>query len=257
MTLLALRGTEHWLRQYRYIWRGTILSSLVTPPIYLAALGYGLGSFVGANPAVTGGVDYLAFVGSGLLAAMVLQTAAIEGTFPVMAAMRWHKQYRAMVYAPLGPDDVLVGHLVFLMLRVLMTGLAFFGYLAAFGVVRDLAALWVLPVVLLVGLACMTPLVAFSAYVERDAAIVVLQRFVVTPMMLFGGVFFLLDRTPFAVQAIAMATPLWHGVELCRDVLLSRPLTGAWLHVAVLTAWAAAGFLAARHVFRTRLGSWS
>ena len=43
---LALRPLEFFLAQYRRVWRGTAVTSVVTPVVYLLALGWGLGQFL-------------------------------------------------------------------------------------------------------------------------------------------------------------------------------------------------------------------
>ena len=62
---------------YRRVWRGTFMSSLLNPVLYLTALGVGLGKLVnqGSTPL---GVPYLDFVAPGMLAATAMQIAAIE-----------------------------------------------------------------------------------------------------------------------------------------------------------------------------------
>jgi lipooligosaccharide transport system permease protein len=74
------------------------------------------------------------------------------------------------------------------------------------------------------------------------------------PLMLFSGTFFPLSQLPGWLRLLAYATPLWHGVDLCRmlspgDVDLPRAL----IHVAYLTALSAAGIWAGARTYRRRL----
>ena len=73
----SLRAYEYWLTVYRRVWRGTVVTSVLNPVLYLSALGIGLGKLVnnGGNPL---GVPYLDFVAPGLLAAVGMQIATIE-----------------------------------------------------------------------------------------------------------------------------------------------------------------------------------
>ena len=51
-------------------------------------------------------------------------------------------------------------------------------------------------------------------------------RFGMMPLMLFSGTFFPLSQLPGGLRAVAYATPLWHGVALCRALSLgTRPVT--------------------------------
>ena len=90
--------------------------------LFLAAMGLGLGSLVNRGHATSlGGVTYLVFLAPALLAAGAMQTAALESTWPVMAAVKWLKTYDAMLATPLRVRDVLAGHLIWIALRVTMT----------------------------------------------------------------------------------------------------------------------------------------
>jgi lipooligosaccharide transport system permease protein len=80
-------------------------------------------------------------------------------------------------------------------------------------------------------------------------------RFGAVPMMLFSGTFFPVSRLPGWLQPIAYATPLWHGVALCRGLSLGTGLS-AWsvaAHVGYLVAITAAGLWAGSVTYRRRL----
>ena len=73
-------------------------------------------------------------------------------------------------------------------------------------------------------------------------------------MFLFGGAFYPIEQLPTWLQPVAWCTPLWHGVELCRGLVLGGLSLGAGLgHFAVLLAFFAAGILAASVTFERRL----
>jgi lipooligosaccharide transport system permease protein len=65
-----------------------------------------------------GGVPYLDYVAPGLLAAAAMQTATIESSWPVMAAIKWSRVYHAMIATPLTERDAFVGHQLFVITRV-------------------------------------------------------------------------------------------------------------------------------------------
>src|SRR2546425_2400343 len=136
----ALRSLEYWAYRYKRTWRGSIVSSVLQPVLFLAAMGLGLGSLVnrgGAGRAHLGGVTYLVFLAPALLAAAAMQTAAMEASWPVMAAVKWLKTYDAMLATPLRVRDVLVGHLTWIAMRVAMTCAVFLVVMAAFGAVKS------------------------------------------------------------------------------------------------------------------------
>ena len=80
------------------------------------------------------------------------------------------------------------------------------------------------------------------------------MRFGLIPMFLFAGVFYPVDQLPAWVRPIAYLTPLYHGVELCRDAVLERlELWPTLIHVGVLVGVVAATLAIAARTFTRRL----
>ena len=50
-----------------------------------------------------------------------------------------------------------------------------------------------------------------------------LFRFAVVPMFLFAGTFFPVDQLPVWTRPLVWATPLWHGTEAARQLMLGTP----------------------------------
>jgi lipooligosaccharide transport system permease protein len=252
-SLPALRSYAYWWSQYRRTWRGSVVTTLVSPVLYLAAMGVGLGSLVHTSRTI-GGVSYLQFVGPGLLAATAMQIGAGESTYPVMSSFKWVRVYHAMAATPLMPLDILVGHLLWIATRLAMASAAYLGVVAAFGGIRSPLGLLALPACILVGLAFVGPIVAFAATRDTDAGFPALMRFGIVPMFLFSGTFFPISLLPEVLRWIAYATPLWHGVALVRSLALGRvDAVAEVVHVAYLAVWAAAGVAIAARVFRRKL----
>jgi lipooligosaccharide transport system permease protein len=261
----ALRVLEHELLVYRRVWRGSIFSSFLSPVLYLAAMGVGLGSLVdagggagagtgSASGAALAGVSYLAFVAPGLLAATAMQTAAGESTFPIMAGLVWVKSFHGMTATPIQPADVVIGKLTYIGLRLLLVVGVFFVVTVLFGALAGPGAVLAVPAALLTGLAFAAPIAAYSA-TQRDAnGFNALFRFGVIPLFLFSGTFFPIEQLPDILQAVAHVTPLWHGVDLCRSLALgtAEPVQTV-IHLAYLGTMTAAGVAAAFVTFRRRL----
>lgn len=251
----AVRIFEHQALVYRRTWRGTLFITFVTPVLFLAAMGLGLGSIVDANnPGGIDGVSYLAFLAPGLLLATAMQAAAFESTWPVMAGIVWLRTYEAMLATPASVRDIILGHLAWVTVRLSMVAAVFIGVMFAFGAVTSpLAVLAFFPAVL-TGLAFAAPITAFAATQKNDSGFNVLFRFGITPLFIFSGTFFPITQLPDFVQPIAYLTPLYHGVALARDLALGtlEPVSAA-IHVAVLVGFVVVGYLAAVWAFRRRL----
>lgn len=243
---------EYWLVQYRAVWRGTVVAGVLTPVLFLTAMGIGLGSLVDGAGRLGG--EYLLFLAPGLMAATAMQTAEFESTYPVMGAIKWIRTYHAMLATPLGVADILLGHLLFVALRVLSVASIYLAVIALFGAAPSWLALAAIPAALLTGMAFATPIFAFSAGHENDAGFAALERFVIVPLFLFSGTFFPVSQLPDVIEWVAYVTPLWHGVELCRGLVTGTAELGAAAgHVGYLLLWVVAGVATARVVFARRL----
>ncbi len=254
---LAVRSLRSWLTNYRRTWQGTIYSSVLNPLLYLGAMGLGLGKLVDAHSqASLGNVSYLAFLAPGLLAAGAMQTAVGESTYPILGSIKWLKTYQAAVASPLRPADLFHGHLLFTTLRLIMNTSIFLVTMAAFGAVQSgwLMAAAIVPVGVLTGLAFAAPIEAWAVTRTRDQSFAVIFRFGMIPLFLFSGTFFPISQLPAWIRPVAYATPLWHGVALCRALSLGTAgLGSALLHVAYLAAVTAAGIAAGQRTYRRRL----
>jgi lipooligosaccharide transport system permease protein len=251
---LTLRPLEFFLAQYRRIWRASLVSSVVTPVVYLLALGVGMGAFLGEITYRGVTYDYLEFVAPGLLAATAMQLGVFEATWPVLSAVKWTRQYHAMLATPVRLRDVVLAHQGFIGSRVVLTAAAYLVVIAAFGAVGSPLAVLAVPVAALVGLVHSTLVAAWAARVETDSTFAAIFRFVVLPMFLFSGTFFPVDRLPPVLEALAYVTPLWHGVDLSRQLVLGDVV--GWLalaHVVYLLAFLALGLALAFWSYRRRL----
>src|SRR2546429_3094027 len=115
----ALLVLEHNLILYRRTWKGSIFVSFVSPLLFLAAMGFGLGSLISRGPVRTvEGVSYLAFLAPGLLAATTMQTAYVEATYPIIAKIQWLRTYDGMLATPLTIGNVVAGAISWLAFRL-------------------------------------------------------------------------------------------------------------------------------------------
>ena len=249
----ALRSYAYWLSQYRRTWRAGVFTTLLSPVLYLTAMGVGLGSLVHRSAAL-GDVTYLQFIAPGLLAATAMQIGSGESMYPVFGSFTWMRVYHAMAATPLMSFDILLGHLLWIATRVAMASGAYLAVVAAFGAIRSPLGLLAFPVCILIGMAVACPIVAFSATRETDGGFAALMRFGIIPMFLFSGTFFPVTQLPAAARWVAYATPLWHGVDLVRSLTLGHvDVLIAFGHVAYLGLWATVGIAIAGRIFKRRL----
>lgn len=250
-----LRVFEHEVLVYRRSWRGTLFSTFLSPVLFLAAMGIGLGALVDkSNPAALGGIPYLAFLGPGLIAAQAMQTAAFESTYPVMAGIVWLKTFDAMLATPVRVRDVVIGKLLWITARLAMVTGVFLVVMFLFGAVASPRAVLAWPVAILTGLAFTAPIAGYAATQTRDSGFSALFRFGITPLFLFSGTFFPVSQLPELMRPIAYLTPLYHGVQLSRDLALgSGDIISVAEHLGALLIFVAVGVALCFTTFRRRL----
>jgi lipooligosaccharide transport system permease protein len=252
---LATRPLQFYFTQYRRVWRGTVISSVVTPIVYLLALGWGLGQFVGTDLTFAGQTyDYLDLVAPGLLGATAMQIASFESSWPVLSAIKWDRQYHAMLASPLRIGDVVAGHQTWIALRLFSVSAVYAVIITAFGAVHSPLAILAVFAATLVGISFAAPIAAWGAYTETDSSFVAIFRFIIVPMFLFSGTFFPVTRLPLVLELVAYLTPLWHGVDLCRQLTLGEVDTwSALAHTGALAAFLVLGLTLAKISYRRRL----
>ena len=250
----AARVVEHNALVFRRQWRGSLTVSFFTPLFFLASMGLGLGGLVNRGSGGVGGVPYIDFLAPGLLAAVTMQTAAFECTYPLLGKIQWDRIYDAMLATPLAVRDLLLGEIAWVTLRLLLVSSIFWIVMAIFGVAHTPESLLAIPAATLSGVAFATPLIAFTSTQKNDGVMGTIFRVVITPLFLFGGAFFPISRLPGVLQAVAWATPLAHGVALSRGLVLGNLVTrDAIVHVLVLLVYTIAGAVIARPVLVRRL----
>ena len=125
---------------------------------------------------------------------------------------------------------------------------------AVFSVIVVLAAVvFLLFVLVAIGFAFGGAAMALTTYMRswQDFDYITLGTL---PLFLFSGTFFPISQLPAYIRPLAYATPLWHGVELCRMFTLGDV---DWLrvlgHSAYLMLFVVIGFLWAERTYAQRL----
>lgn len=254
-TPLSFRVFESEARVYRRTWRGSVISSFLNPILYLLAMGLGLGALVDANlPDGVAGISYLTYLAPGLLVATAMQTGAGEGAWKVMAGIKWVKTYHAKLATPIGIPSLVGGHMLWSGARVLMVSVVFAVVMSAFRVAPLLQSLLAVGPALLVGLAMAAATTAFTARLDEPTGLPLYFRFVVIPMFLFSGAFFPVSQLPDWLEPVALLTPMYHGVELSRAIVVgTEPAVTWWVSILYLLAWIVVGTLLTVGPFREKL----
>lgn len=258
-TPAAVRVWESHLTLYRRIWKSNVLGAFLQPLLYLLGMGLGVGALVDRRDDANnllGGLTYFQFLAPALMATTGMMISAGESLWPVAGGFKWQRTFHAQAAAPLSVGDITAGLALWQTTRALIAVTGVAGVLLLFDGTRSWGLLPAIPFGALTGVAFAAPLTAWSSTRDRDASFPMIMRFGITPLFLFGGAFYPIAQLPGWMQPIARVTPLWHGVELCRNSVHGRLTWGATLvHVAVLVSFAVAGWLASRITFAKKLAS--
>jgi lipooligosaccharide transport system permease protein len=233
--------------------RTTLLTTLgprfVEAVAYLAIMGLGLGTYV----RTIDGVDYVTYIAPGVAAATVMFGAVLESTYNAFVRIHVRRVVEAIVTTPLSVADVVVGEYLWATTRAVAYGLVFLVVMAAFGLIASPLAL-LAPLVFVLGALAFAALgMTYTSLVSDIEHFNLLFTAIITPMFLFGGVFFPFDDLPGWAQAIGWLLPLWHLAEATRDLTAGTvgPLTLA--HIGFLALIVAALFPVPLRRMRRRL----
>ena len=233
-------------------WRASFFLSVLSPVMFLSAMGLGLGSLVSEGRTFEG-ADYLSFFATGILASSAMQSGVFTATYPLLSKIMWQRNYEAILAAPLSIREIVVGELGWAAVTLFQLAIPFFGVMAVMGIFDSWSAVLAIPVAVLVGLSCCAPVMAFTATRQTDEAYSWLFRFVVTPLFLLSGTFFPIAELPSWARLVAQATPLFHGVELIRQLTIYDVRLSAVWHLSYLIALLAGGAVLAGRNLERRL----
>lgn len=230
-----------WMRNAT-VGRRTLFTTLtprfVEAIAYLAVMGLGLGTYLKQ----VDGVRYVDFIAPGVCATTVMFGAIIETTYNSFVRIHVRRVYEAAITTPLSVGDVVVGEYLWAATRAVAYGLVFLVVMIAFGLVASAWVLAAVPVMVVGALLFAVLGMVYTAYVSNIEHFNIFYTAVLTPMFLFGGVFFPFDGLPQWAQVIGWSLPLSHFVQSLRDLTLGGAGWSTIGHVAVMVAITAALF---------------
>jgi lipooligosaccharide transport system permease protein len=219
---------------YKRTYKFNVLPNFFEPFLFLLAMGLGLGAYLNRVK----GVEYIDFIAPGLAATAAMYGASFEVTYNCFVKMQFAKVYDAVMSTPLTIEDIGLGELFWATTRALIYGSAFLIIAALFGTVHSWLALLAPVGIALVGLMFAVIGLSFTASIPIIDFYSYYWTMFLTPMFLFSGIFFPLDRLPGWVQGVAWFIPLHQAVNLMRALILegdAGAAAAAALWIAVVT----------------------
>lgn len=231
--LMATRSTN-WL---------VMLSGFFEPVLFLVSMGVGLGAVVGAVEGPDGThISYAAYIAPALLAVSAMNGAVYDSTWNVFFKMNFAKLYQGMLYTSLGPLDVALGEIFLALLRGMLYAAGFTAVMALMGLVTTPWALLLVPASVLIAFGFASLGMGITSFLKTFQQMDWIN-FILLPMFLFSATFYPLSVYPPPIQWFIQAMPLWHGVELLRQISVGVFTPATILHVGYYLAMTAVGML--------------
>ncbi|NUT22243.1 MAG: ABC transporter permease [Hamadaea sp.] len=229
----ALRsGASYWL---------VLISGFFEPVFYLLSIGIGVGALVGDITLVDGQVlPYATFVAPAMLATSAMNGAMAETTFNFFFKFKYAKTYDAVLSTPVRPIEIALGELVWAMMRGSVYTAVFLGVMVVMKLTTIGWALAAFPATMLVGFAFGAVGMIFTTLMRgwQDFDLMATAQFA---LFLFSATFAPIQNYPVVFQWIIQLTPLYHAVEMVRDLTTGHPDWGTAVHALYLVVMMAVG----------------
>jgi lipooligosaccharide transport system permease protein len=233
LELPALRGVMvREVVNFSSFWRASTFSSTIDPTIYLLAFGLGLGAFVNSE---VGGIPYIAFVGTGIVATTVLFSGAFPAMYGTFIKYEFQHTYDAILAAPVDTEELVTGEAAWIAARTGAYGCVPMLVAIPFGLDPAWGMLLVPFIAALAGFgwaSCGIFIAARSSSIESFSY---WQSGLLTPLFLVAGTFFPVHGPLF--RFLSNFNPLYHCVELVRGVVFGVEWVDLW-HLGFLVGFA-------------------
>lgn len=195
------------LRIMRFLWQRFLITSLMSPALYLVAFGYGLGRNMEIN-----GTDYLEFVIPGIISLSAMNTSFQGAGMKLNVDRLFYRAFDELLMTPVSLVSLILGKSLIGVVRGLIISIVFLAIglgVSSMSVTPLFLATLVLSCFMFALMGVLAALLARSHQDMGTAASLIL-----TPMTFLGGTFFALDQFPRWMEIVLRIMPLSH-MSLC------------------------------------------
>ena len=232
------------IRFMRHTLLNVLISSIMTPLLYLLAFGYGLGGGMTEE-----GVPYIAFIIPGI-AALTSLSASFSSTSTRMNVQRlYYRSFDEMMMCPISVPGIVLGKSVLGLIRGLVSSSIIFSIGLVLAPELSFTLLYVLTIVV----SCFTFSllgVAAALLAKSHASMATFSSLVILPMTFLCGTFFSVENLPTVFQASLYALPLTHSSVAIRATSLGWDFP--WISLIALIAFGIAFFAINAYLVKTK-----
>jgi lipooligosaccharide transport system permease protein len=197
-----------------------VVSGFLEPLLYLFSFGYGVGTLIGDIQVSNGQVvSYAMFIAPGLLATSAMNGAIYDSTWNVYFKLHEGKIYHGMLATSLGPLDVALGEILTALLRGFAYAVGFMAVATPMGLIPSWWGVLAIPAAVLIAFGFASIGMAITSYF-RSYQQMGLINISLLPIFLFSGSFYPLSVFPDWAQIVIKMLPLWHAIEMIRNLTL-------------------------------------
>jgi lipooligosaccharide transport system permease protein len=197
-----------------------VVSGFLEPLLYLFSFGYGVGTLIGDIQVSNGQViSYAMFIAPGLLATSAMNGAIYDSTWNVYFKLHEGKIYHGMLATSLGPLDVALGEILTALIRGFAYAVGFMAVATPMGLIPSWWGVLAVPAAVLIAFGFASIGMAITSYFKSYQQMGLINISLL-PIFLFSGSFYPLSVFPDLAQIIIKTLPLWHAIELIRNLSL-------------------------------------
>ncbi len=210
-----------WNRNFFYFrktWLVTAFWTILEPLMYLAAFGYGVGSFINN----VDGMAYVDFFFPGLLCTTALLVAYFESTYTNYTKLTHQKLYASWLLTPLGAKDIILGEILWGATKGFIGSLGVLLISMLFGLVKSWMFLPALVVVFVLSFIFACVGMIFTSYAKNYDSFIFSSSGILIPMTLISGTYFPIDTLYIVLKIVAYTFPLAHAVDIVRGLMTGQ-----------------------------------
>jgi lipooligosaccharide transport system permease protein len=207
-----------WQRNFlyfRYTLVVSILWVVIEPLLFLYAIGYGLGTYVGEIH----GMSYAEFFFPALMMVSAMTVAFYETTYSSYTKLTRQKTFHAILLTPIMPSDIGLGEILWAASKGLMSATGVAVAASLHGLVGSWAILPTLAISFLLAWVFSAFGLLITTYARSYDWFIYAQTGVVVPIYFFSGTYFPIDSLPAIIQKCVWLSPLFHGLRSARMIL--------------------------------------